>query len=56
MVMFSDKNEIVRMDFVGSATIFRFSVVSPNRVRFMEKQFAKTIGEFSFMLTMDFLN
>ena len=25
------QNEIVRMDFVGGATIFRFSVVSPNR-------------------------
>ena len=26
-----DKIEIVRMDYVGGATVFRLSVISPNR-------------------------
>ena len=31
------QNEIVRMDYVGGATVFRFSVVSPNRGAIMGK-------------------
>ena len=50
------QNQIIRMDYVGGATVFRLSVISPNGCMFMEEQFVKIIEEYSFMRTMDFLN
>ena len=49
------QNQIVRMDYVGGATVFRLSVISLQiEELFMDKQFAKTIDKFSFMLMMVF--
>ena len=42
------QNQIVRMDYVGGATVFRLSVISPNRGAYLEEQYVKIIDVYSF--------
>ena len=43
------------MDYVGGATVFRLSVISPNRGAYLEEQYVKIIDVYSFLQMMDFM-
>ena len=43
---------MIRMDYVGGATVFRLKLYLQIEVQYMEEQFAKIIVEYSFMQMM----
>ena len=53
--MYLDRIKLVRMDYVGGATIFRLSVISPNRGAVYGRTVCQDNRRVFFMLMMAFL-